>query len=35
VDQTLKGIQSSNNHKTLESIDFDHMEKINNEDLED
>jgi hypothetical protein len=35
VDQTLKGIQSSKNKKTLESIDFDHMEKKFDEDSKD
>ncbi len=35
MDQTLKGIQSSKNKKTLKSIDFDHMEEKNDEDSKD
>jgi hypothetical protein len=34
VDQTLKGIQSSKDHKSLQSINKDHMEETFNEDLE-
>ncbi len=32
VDHTLKGIQSSNNQKSLKSIDFDHRKDKSNED---
>jgi hypothetical protein len=35
VDQTLKGIQSSQNQKSLESINFYHKKKEFDEDLED
>jgi hypothetical protein len=35
VDQTLKGIQSSDNHKSIQSIDSNHMEEKSNENLED
>jgi hypothetical protein len=35
VNQTLKGIQSSEDQKFLQSIDEDHMEKTSNEDPKD
>jgi hypothetical protein len=35
VDQTLKRIQSSQNQKSLESINFDHKKEEFDEDLED
>ncbi len=35
VEQTLKGIQSSDNHIFLESIDLNHREEKSNEDSED
>ncbi len=35
VDQTLKGIQSLEDQKSLLSIDEDHMEETSNEDLKD
>jgi hypothetical protein len=35
VDQTLKGIQSSENQKSIQSIDSNHMEEKFNENLED
>ncbi len=35
VDQTLKGIQSLEDQKSLLSIDEDHVEETSNEDLKD
>ncbi len=35
VDQALKGIQSSKDHKSLQSINKDHVEEAFIEDLED
>jgi hypothetical protein len=35
VDQTLKGIQSLGNKKSLEFIDFDHRKEKSNENLKD